>query len=174
MSSLKYIGLWNSDDIYVTSALGNKYVMSRGEKKYINPQNLIDVDWQKGNYNLIVDYLKDAPRYLEYRGYSECRLCGVINGSCDLTDGEWAWPSGLYHYCEVHNIILPDEFIKTMIKNKFEVPSKFVKIINRDGFEFAQANFEISESYLDDSFWIEWCGIRTRDILTSEGLIKST
>ena len=43
-------------------------------------------------------------------GYSTCRICGIDNGTKDLSDGKYMWPEGLVHYVKDHNLRLPKEF----------------------------------------------------------------
>jgi hypothetical protein len=50
-----------------------------------------------------------------YMGWSECRICGCINGSRDLTDGVYLWPEGFSHYVRVHNIKPSERFIKHVL-----------------------------------------------------------
>lgn len=38
------------------------------------------------------------------KGWSNCRLCGCKNGSTTFEWGGWAWPDGLSHYVEAHNV----------------------------------------------------------------------
>jgi hypothetical protein len=48
-------------------------------------------------------------------GTSLCRICGQANGSVELTDGvRFAWPEGLAHYVEAHNVRLPAEVTAAM------------------------------------------------------------
>ena len=44
---------------------------------------------------------------------------GVIS---DYTDGTWLWPGDLSYYVKNYNVKLPDEFIATMVQNKWIVP----------------------------------------------------
>jgi len=37
-------------------------------------------------------------------------LCACVNGSRDLTDGDYLWPEGLSHYVLAHGVRLPTEF----------------------------------------------------------------
>jgi hypothetical protein len=70
--------------------------------------------------------------------------CGIADssmGSRDLTDGTWVWPQGLAHYVEVHNVMLPQEFIDHVLA----------------GASFSQP--VESQSY-DDEYWIKWCSGR--------------
>lgn len=88
----------------------------------------------------VCDYLVSSRVYRVYRGYSWCRFsCGIPYkelGHRDYTDGEWVWPEGLLHYVRVHGIILPDEFIDTVMSGK------------------SPANDAEETASLD--FWIKW------------------
>lgn len=44
-------------------------------------------------------------------GHSTCRICGVPNGSAELTNGVYVWPEGLGHYVREHSVRLPDVVI---------------------------------------------------------------
>jgi len=45
-----------------------------------------------------------------------------------FTDGVWLWPGDLSYYVRNYKLKLPDEFIKTMIKNDWKVPDDVSKI----------------------------------------------
>lgn len=53
----------------------------------------------------------------QYRGWSTCRLCKKMNGSCEFSSGGWTWPEGYSHYVKVHNVRPSDEFF-TFITRK--------------------------------------------------------
>lgn len=56
----------------------------------------------------ILAYLNDEKHErVQYRGRSNCRICDCANGSEDVSDGRYRWPSGLGHYLEEHNVKLP-------------------------------------------------------------------
>lgn len=38
------------------------------------------------------------------KGWSNCRLCKLKNGSVTFVLGDWEWPSGFAHYVEEHNV----------------------------------------------------------------------
>ena len=99
---LKEVGFWQGDD----------------EPYTIDPHDLVDPSWEKSNRGKIIEYLKNGHVVDNYFGYSWCRFkCGIDDssmGDADLTDGEWIWPEGLFHYIEKHNVKLPDEFIARM------------------------------------------------------------
>ena len=46
-----------------------------------------------------------------YRGWSNCRCCGKMNGSTEYEFGEWRWPSGFMHYLTEHNVHPTPEFV---------------------------------------------------------------
>jgi len=134
-----YIGYWNSlDDA------------ERCESDFPDPTHpmLIDPQWLAGEREEIVQYLKSGHSFISYLGYSSCRFkCGIDDsemGTQDLTDGLWIWPSGLHHYFEMHDVILPDEFIETMRRNNFHVTTKPIRWP------------DIDLDKLDFSFWKDW------------------
>jgi len=46
-----------------------------------------------------------------YRGWSDCRCCGKMNGNKEYTKDGWLWPEGFLHYVEEHNVKPPQDFI---------------------------------------------------------------
>lgn len=54
--------------------------------------------------------LEKKARRIAYKGSSECRLCGRVNGSTAYEYGGWHWPIGLWHYLKVHNVHPSEEF----------------------------------------------------------------
>lgn len=55
----------------------------------------------------VADYLNKGTVAASWRGWSTCRICGKMNGSQCLTDGEFVYPEGYSHYILDHNI-MPD------------------------------------------------------------------
>jgi hypothetical protein len=51
-----------------------------------------------------------AAQEVFYRGWSTCRICGCSNGSSEFKFRGWAWPIGLRHYIEKHNVRVSPEF----------------------------------------------------------------
>lgn len=69
-------------------------------------------EWDEEEKALVLHHLKNV--YMQerrFKGWSTCRICGCLNGSSDRHDGKYRWPSGLAHYVEEHNIVLPREFV---------------------------------------------------------------
>lgn len=105
------------------------------------PQELVG-DLSLHTRAALTQHLREGLMLERYRGYSWCRFsCGIADsnmGSGDLTDGTWVWPEGLAHYVEVHNVVLPQEFIDHVLAGaSFTMPVE-------------------SEPY-DDEYWIKWC-----------------
>jgi hypothetical protein len=46
-----------------------------------------------------------------YRGWSNCRVCGCMNGSDTFHAKGWQWPSGFVHYVRDHNVKPSADFI---------------------------------------------------------------
>jgi hypothetical protein len=83
-------------------------------QQHVDPQWAIDnpVEWAA-----VVTHLRAGKEKDWYKGSSSCRLCGCINGSADMTDGEWVWPQGLLHYVIVHDVKPPNqEFIDHCVR----------------------------------------------------------
>ena len=74
-------------------------------------------------------------------------------GSTDQTDGEWVWPKGLAHYIEHHSVALPEEFIQTMINNRWVCPG--VNDLPSAIFDLFDDDFNPTVEW-DTSFWTNW------------------
>jgi hypothetical protein len=61
--------------------------------------------------DMVVAHLKAGETIHRWKGWSNCRICGCVNGTVCVTDGVWVWPVGLAHYVEEHNVGLPAEFV---------------------------------------------------------------
>jgi hypothetical protein len=90
----------------------------------------------------VAKYLDSGLLAAQYRGFSQCRYyCGLDhNGNCELSDGEWQWPSGLAHYVREHGVPLPQEFVEKACSG-LPLPSEVPM--------YAPTSLE---------FWIHWCG----------------
>jgi len=64
----------------------------------------------------VIAYLERADHARQgYCGWSDCRLCSRANGSEDVSDGVYVWPSGLVHYVRDHHVGLPPEFVAHVV-----------------------------------------------------------
>lgn len=48
--------------------------------------------------------VEDASNAVQYRGWSNCRVCHRENGSREFLTPGAVWPAGFRHYIEVHNV----------------------------------------------------------------------
>jgi hypothetical protein len=83
-----------------------------------HPSNYVDKKWDEKERKMVVDYLnsrtkeKDGPDVvINWRGWSNCRMCGNKNGSSCVGDDKFIWPSGFAHYVNQHGVRPPREFI---------------------------------------------------------------
>src|SRR5688500_18135780 len=59
-----------------------------------DPNDWVDAAWDEDERDLVARYYRNGTVARLYMGFSFCRLCGVANGSKDLTDGKYLWPEG--------------------------------------------------------------------------------
>jgi hypothetical protein len=86
------------------------YWCSPGDDTYPDPAAWVDPAWDRNERLLVATYLMSGTLRRAYMGYSTCRICGRDNGASEYSDGVYAWPEGLAHYVEEHNVRLPSEF----------------------------------------------------------------
>lgn len=81
-----------------------------------DPRRLVDTSWDPAERAAVAVYLRQGREASYCMGYSWCRFrCGIANeqmGAAELTDGVWLWPEGLVHYVEVHQVGLPEAFVR--------------------------------------------------------------
>ena len=148
----KLIGYWVLSEEDRKSQL--KY--NPESEEYPDPKYYVDEKWLSDERNLLISYLKEGLTLCGYWDHSWCRFnCGAEEakmGSMLLTDDIWAWPEGLVHYVEHHNVILPNKFIEYCRSKDWQIPNDFnlYESKNNSGFN---PNVERSE---DDEFWLRW------------------
>ena len=148
----KSIGFWILSEEDRISQL--KY--NPESEEYPDPKYYVDKEWLTEERHLLISYLKKGLVICGYWGHSWCRFkCGAEGeemGSKLLTDDIWAWPEGLVHYVEHHNVVLPNEFIEYCRSNDWQIPNDFnlYESTNNGGF-----NPNIDRSH-DNEFWLEW------------------
>jgi len=75
--------------------------------------DFVDEHWDDVERDAIAKYLEHGLHVpWSYGGPSECRFCGAMNGSAELTDGVYIWPEGLVHYVREHSVRLPVSVIR--------------------------------------------------------------
>lgn len=79
-----------------------------------------------------ISYLQSGNIAMSYKGISQCRFCKKINGSCEMTDGVWAWPDGLAHYVEEHGVVPPTDFLTNAKENRYIIEKKDCHVRPRD------------------------------------------
>jgi hypothetical protein len=134
MVTLRRIGYWLEPD-------------GDGGRRYPDPHTLVRPGWIEPTQRLVLlGYLRAAPVLAVQMGYSLCRFCGRTNGYAELWDGTWTWPQGLAHYVDVHDVVLPPEFVKHAVAApyKYKVPTLA-----------AGSEEEVSRS-IDCDYWIDW------------------
>jgi hypothetical protein len=82
-----------------------------------DPAQFVDPDWSEEEREIVAAYVKWGLVATAWCGPSRCRLCGVLNGSVELTDGTYIWPEGLFHYVAAHRVRLPREFVLHVREN---------------------------------------------------------
>ena len=81
-----------------------------------DPHDFIDKSWDHKEKSLIIKFLKNGKVKDAWMGSSECRICGIRNGSECLINGNYVYPSGYVHYIEEHNVKPPQQFIDSVLK----------------------------------------------------------
>ena len=79
------------------------------------PENYVSLNWRPLERDAVIKYLKAGHVKGSWRGWSNCRMCGCMNGSQCLGDGVFVWPEGFAHYVEVHGVRPPDEFVRHVL-----------------------------------------------------------
>ena len=86
---------------------------------YPDVQDFIDPNWDDlDTIEVVVAHLKNGDECNAYKGSSTCRVCGETNGSRELTDGTYVWPSGFLHYVLEHAVKPPKHFIDHCLENR--------------------------------------------------------
>ncbi|MGW4946376.1 hypothetical protein ACWEOZ_32880 [Actinoplanes sp. NPDC004185] len=104
--------------------------------------------------DVVVDFLRSGTVFVASAGFSACRVCGIHNGSTELTDGEhFTWPEGLDHYVESHDVRLPDEVVEVARRG----PARPV-----DPYAIERALFETRQLTIDEQWWRSLPAIMSR------------
>ena len=103
---------------YVPQKIG--FWHSQNEPQLPKVQELIDYSWSRDHRSAVASYLKNGTISNQYKGWSNCRICGVQNGTSELTDGAYVWPEGLAHYIEAHYVKPSEEFIAHVLTKTAE------------------------------------------------------
>lgn len=86
------------------------------EPHFPKPQEAVG-EWDPGKLAVVVDHLKNASiGHIQYRGWSNCRICNANLGSRTLSDGVYTWPEKLEHYLVEHSVMLPEDFVQHVMR----------------------------------------------------------
>jgi len=91
-------------------------------KNLPDPSSFIDPDMEQDFADKTARVLEMGATFVQWRGPSSCRICGVRNEAKCLTfDGTWVWPEGLAHYVQAHRVRLHSDFIFYLMQIPEEV-----------------------------------------------------
>lgn len=91
--------------------------VSEEDKQYPWPKAGVEPWDEQDNFLKNLYKVQDTMEPKGYRGWSNCRICGMKNGSQEYEDDNWIWPAGYAHYIELHNV-KPTEDFAQYIKDK--------------------------------------------------------
>ena len=84
--------------------------------------DFVDLNWCPIDKQQIIDYLRDMPYGIMGLKPYRCNMCGKYLDEGYRNDGDWVWPTRLYHYVEEHNIRLPDTFVSHIRGLGYTIP----------------------------------------------------
>lgn len=90
------------------------YWTAKEDDRLPHPEDFVATTPDPDAEQRLADLLDDGITYVYSMGYSPCRICGVHNGSAELTDGRFSWPEGLSHYVRDHHVALPPAIISQL------------------------------------------------------------
>lgn len=132
-----------------------------------DPVDLVTV-WEREEKRAVVSYLRGGKFFRSFSGESECRICGESVGAGELTDGCWAWPEGLAHYVENHDVGLPEDFVARSRQGQGARPEwvdSFQPEHWLEGGSESFVPFRVPEENpawrLSDEEWLEWSAANT-------------
>ncbi|MCA1198866.1 hypothetical protein K9B35_12890 [Sphingomonas sp. R647] len=81
------------------------------EEQSTLPWPIPDTGWNgRSEFLIKLAALEAAGPYMDWMGFSCCRLCGKVNGASDYRAERWTWPEGYRHYIADHLIRPSREF----------------------------------------------------------------
>ena len=132
--TLKLIGFWSGD--------------RESHESWIDPSKLVAPGCYGDEKSRVVAYLRAGTRINFELGYSFCRIEGgppdSEMGTCDMTDGTWVWPEGLWVYVDLYDVKLPDEFLIHARNLDYQIPESATKLT-------------LNSVQYDSTFWNRWC-----------------
>jgi hypothetical protein len=146
--TLKLIGYWIESD---------------ADRAYPHPKDLVDPHWHSDIRGKIAEYLLNGAVFNHSWGYSYCRFedgLHQMKWAPKLTDGVFVWPEGLHIYVSKYHVSLPEEFVKHVKANNFNVPGN-LRIVPEKFLAHMKANKEwrqlrIEGAEVDYDYWATW------------------
>ena len=120
--------------------------------------------WDPQDRRATVEHLTGGRIFRVFGGRSSCRICGSSLGIGELTDGTWAWPEGLEHYVEAHDIVLPETFVSTC-RSPVSPPTWLANCEPEHWVQGGESAVPmlgtVSAWRIDDTAWLDWAATRT-------------
>jgi hypothetical protein len=91
-----------------------------------DPADWIDVTMSDEERWAVADYLDGGFVTSSECGWSNCRICGRMNGHREVSDGSYVWPQGLSHYVRDHWVRLPSEVVAHATRRLADIRSSSV------------------------------------------------
>lgn len=118
-----HIGYWRSADDNIVDE--NSHYPSVHD--YIKPELWSEKYGGNEIKQLVIDYLESFKLINHQMGYSGCRICGVLNGTAERSDGEFVYPEGYTHYIKEHDVIPPKKIVFNALRWAKKKPYDYIK-----------------------------------------------
>jgi hypothetical protein len=151
---LSLIGYWTD-----LSALPER---SRG---WPDPRDLTG-GWSADDRRAALAHLRRGRVFRFFAGTASCRICAEHLGSHEATDGVWAWPVGLDHYVEIHDIRLPEAFMGAARISDWTVPSWLATLEPQPWIQIGESSMPLTPGVardwiVEDGEWLDWAAAST-------------
>ena len=153
---LSLIGYWSSPTELAEWSAG-----------WPDPRDLTGA-WNTDDRRAVLAHLRRGKVFRGFAGMSGCPDLPErqISGSEELSDAVWAWPDGLDHYVEMHNIRLPEALVATARRSDVSIPSWLASLGTElwlgSGHCAAPVSSIVERTwFVDDSTWLDWAAANT-------------
>lgn len=129
-----------------------------------DPRDLVGT-WDPHDRRVTVEHLTGGRLFRVFGGRSSCRMCDSSLGTGELTDGTWAWPEGLEHYVEAHDVVLPETFV-TSCRARVALPAWLADCVPERWVQGGSGTAapmpgQVSAWRIDDTAWLDWAATKT-------------
>lgn len=154
---LSLVGYWS-----------NPTVPPERSRGWPDPRDLTGA-WDGADRLATLAHLRRGKVFRVFAGASECRICATALGSLERSDGVWAWPDGLEHYVDAHDIRLPEAFVTACRHPEWSVPAWLDSVdaqlwVQCGESAAPEAAADAPTWTVDDSAWLDWPP-RTRQLV---------